>query len=58
MVKRSKLTARIKNLEQLVIDQRAYCIKHRDYIDLRTFYTHKCYTGNRGKTYCSYLKIT
>jgi len=57
MGKKIKIVNRIKRLELLVLDQRAYCAKHHDYIRLGTFYDHKCYTGNRGKTYCKYLKI-
>lgn len=47
----------MKNLEAAVRSERAYCVKHHEYITVMDLYEHKCYTGNHGKSYCKYLRV-
>jgi len=46
-----------KKLEEVVKDGRAYCFKHKEYIGLKTFFTHKCYFGHGKGKYCRYLEV-
>ena len=54
---KSKKETKRRRLEEIAKDGNAFCKKHRKYLDIKEVIIHKCYTGNHGRNYCSYLEI-
>ena len=53
----NKKQKRLRRLELLVPQDKAFCINHQTPITFEMLYQKKCYTGNHGKNYCKYLEI-
>ena len=54
----NKKQRRKQNLENRILNGDApFCTLHREYIDLTSMYVHHCYSGNRGRKYCKYMRL-
>ncbi len=46
-----------KKLEKLVKEDRLYCEKYREHINLEMLYRKKCYFQTQSREYCKYITI-
>ena len=53
-MKKNKIRAK---LEKLVKEEKLYCKKYGEKIDLKLLYRKKCYFQNQSRDYCRYITI-